>query len=115
MGNLKEFVLLFRLPQEDNQLTNERAAKINQQWKKFIALIASQVKLVNVSRLSFEGTIIKSDLSVVHKTVLENGFFVSGNLTMKSETIENVILVAKKCPILLVGGTVEVRQTIPLN
>ncbi|GAA4153392.1 hypothetical protein GCM10022217_09100 [Chryseobacterium ginsenosidimutans] len=114
MGNLKEFVLLFRLPQ-DYQIEGEQSAMMAQQWKKFIALIASQVKLNSISQLNFDGVIIKNDFSIEHKNFREEGLFVNGTLTMKSETIEDVILVAKKCPVLLAGGTVEIRQTILIS
>lgn len=110
MGDLKEFVLLFRLP-HDHQSESAKYAVMSQQWKKFIALIASQVKLNHISKLNFDGVIINSDLTIENKNFLKNGLFINATLTMKSETIEDVILIAKKCPILLAGGTVEIRQT----
>nr|WP_314492028.1 hypothetical protein [uncultured Chryseobacterium sp.] len=114
MGNLKEFALLFRIPKENNRLNSEEQSKIDNQWKKFIALLASQVKLVSVSKLSFDGVIVKHDLTIEHSTFFENGFFVTTNLTMKSETIEDVHLLAKRSPIFLEGGTVEIREITPI-
>ncbi|RZL68010.1 MAG: hypothetical protein EOO93_04325 [Pedobacter sp.] len=99
----------------DTQPTAEQIATMHQQWQQFIGAIASQAKLVNVSRLGFEGTVIKSDQSTKNKFFVESGVFVSGNLTMKAETIEQVIDTAKLCPVLFSGGTVEVRPTIPMN
>ncbi|OJV46769.1 MAG: hypothetical protein BGO40_12275 [Chryseobacterium sp. 39-10] len=88
---------------------------MHQQWQKFIGAIASQAKLVNVSRLGFEDAVIKSDQTSESKCFIENGFAVSGNLTMKAESTEEVIETAKLCPALFAGGTVEVRPTIPMN
>jgi len=112
MGDLKEFVMLFRFPDEHQIPGGQPSVLMDQKWKKFIALIASQVKLVNVSQLSSNGIVIKSDLSIETKPLKENGSIIIGNLTMKSKTIEDVISIAKKCPILLTGGTVEIRETV---
>ncbi|MBK8722306.1 MAG: hypothetical protein IPL95_08580 [Saprospiraceae bacterium] len=88
---------------------------MHQQWQKFIGAIASQAKLVIVSRLGFEGAVIKSDQSTENIFFVESGFLVSGNMTMKAESMEMAIETAKDCPVLLAGGTVEIRPTIPMN
>ena len=115
MDNLKEFMLLFRMQPSNTQPTEEQIATVHHQWQKFIGAIASQAKLVNVSRLGFEGIVIKSHQSKENNFFVESGLFVSGNLTMKAETIEVVIEIAKQCPVLFAGGTVEVRPTIPMS
>ncbi len=111
MGNLKEFTLIFRISQTEYSNTKENNTALDREWKKFISMIAAQVKLVNVSRFSNQGVLIKEQY-VENRPSNDNGFFISGYLTMKSETIEDVMMIAKKCPILLLGGTVEVRETI---
>ena len=115
MENLKEFMLVFRMQPINNQSTAEQITTMHQQWQKFIGAFASQAKLVNVSRLAFDGVIIKSDNSTENIFFVESGLFVSGNLTMKAETMEEVIETAKLCPVLFAGGTVEVRPTIPMR
>lgn len=115
METLKEFMLLFRMQPSNTQPTAEQIATMHQQWQKFIGAIASQAKLVNVSRLGFEGAVIKSDQTSESNFLIESGFVVSGNLTMKAESIEEVIETAKLSPVLFAGGTVEVRPTIPMN
>ena len=115
MENLKEFMLLFRMQPSNAKPTNEQIETMHQEWQKFIGGIASQAKLVNVSRLGFEGTVIKSDQSTENKFLVESGYFVSGNLTMKAESTEEAIKTAKQCPVLFAGGTVEVRPTLKMN
>lgn len=115
MGTLKEFMLLFRMQPGNTAPTADQMATMHQQWQKFIGAIASQAKLVHVSRLGFEGAVIKSDQTSESKFLIENGFTVSGNLTMKAESMEEAIETAKLCPVLFTGGTVEVRPTIPMN
>ncbi|WP_298303127.1 YciI family protein [Flavobacterium sp.] len=40
---------------------------------------------------------------------------IAGNMVLKAESIEVATEWAKKCPILFMGGTVEVRNVIPMN
>lgn len=115
METLKEFMLLFRMQPSNTAPTAEQIATMHQQWQKFIGNIASQAKLVNVSRLGFEGVIIKNDQTTENKIVVENNLTISGNLTMKAENIEEVIETARLCPVLFAGGTVEVRPAIPMK
>lgn len=114
MGNLKEFMLIFRISKSEYTTVKENDAVLHQEWKKYIAMTAAKVKLVNVSRLSDEAVVI-SEQSVENKISDEDDLSINGNLTLKSETIEEVILIAKKCPILLIGGTVEVRKKITIK
>lgn len=111
MGDLKEFMLIFRVSQAEYSTTKENDAALDREWKKFIALIAAQVKLVHTSSLSKKGAVIREQF-VENEPSSEDGLYISGYLTMKSETIEDVMMIAKRCPILLIGGTVEVRETI---
>ena len=115
MENLKEFMLLFRMQPGNTLPTAEQIAIMHQEWQKFIGLIASKAKLVNVSRLGFEGTIIKGDQATENKFFIENGFAISGNLTMKAESIKEAAETAKLCPVLFTGGTVEIRPIIPMK
>ena len=115
METLKEFMLLFRMQPNNVAPTAEQIATMHQQWQKFIGQIASQGKLVNVSRLGFEGAIIKNDQTTENKIFIENNFTISGNLTMKADNLAEAIETAKLCPVLFAGGTVEVRPTIPMK
>lgn len=115
MENLNEFMLLFRMPAGNTPPNAEQIEKMHQQWQKFIGEVASRGLLVNVSRLGFEGVVIKSDQTTENKFLMEDGKFISGNLTMKAKTMEAAVEMAKQCPVLFAGGTVEVRTTIPMN
>lgn len=114
MENLKEFMLLFRMQPSNTTPTTEQIATMHQQWQKFIGGIASQAKLVNVSRLAFNGIIIKSDQTIESKIFVENNLAISGNLTLKATDIKEAEQIAKLCPVLFAGGTVEIRPTIPM-
>ncbi len=114
METLKEFMLLFRMQPSNTQPSAEQIAAMHEQWQTFIGAIAAQAKLVNVSRLGFEGAIINNAASVANNIVVENNLTISGNLTLKAANIEEAINTAKLCPVLFAGGTVEVRPTISM-
>jgi len=73
-----------------------------------------QGKLVSTYQLGFEGKKISADQST------EDGFYiaerqtVAGNMVLKAESMEVATELAKKCPILFMGGTVEVRTINPM-
>lgn len=115
METLKEFMLLFRMQPSNTQPTAEQIATIHQQWQKFIGGIASQAKLVNVSRLAFDGIILSNNQTTENKIFVENNLAISGNLTLKATDIQEAEQIAKLCPVLFAGGTVEIRPTIPMK
>ncbi len=115
MGTLKEFMLLFRMEPIEAIPTTEEIAIMQKQWGTFIGSIASQGKLVNVARLDFEGVVITANQSTENKIFVETNLIVSGNLTLKAASIEEATETAKNCPILFIGGIVEIRPIIPMN
>jgi hypothetical protein len=115
MENVKEFMLLFRMEPGNTKPTDEQIASMHQQWQKYIGQLASQEKLVNVSRLGFDGVVVSNNQSIKKRIVLEDNLAISGNLTIKGTDMEEVIETAKSCPVLFAGGTVEVRPIIPMN
>jgi hypothetical protein len=114
MENMKEFMLLFRMTPSGTAPNAEQVASMHQQWQGFIGFIASQAKLVQVSRFAFEGAHLSTKSSEAG-IVMENNRTLSGSLTLKAADLEEAITVAKRCPVLLAGGTVEVRPTIAMN
>jgi hypothetical protein len=38
--------------------------------------------------------------------------FINGYIVVKAQTIDDAIEIAKECPILLIGGNVEVRKVV---
>lgn len=115
MENVKEFMLLFRMAPGNTKPTAEQIALMHQQWQQCIGQLASQEKLVNVSRLGFEGVVVSNKRSIKNNIFVENDLSISGNLTVKATDMEEVVETAKSCPVLFAGGTVEVRPIIPMN
>lgn len=115
MSQTKEFMLLFRLEPTNEQPTPEQMQEMQKQWGEFIGNIASQGKLVSTYQLSFESKKIFADNSVEEGIYIASGQTLGGNMVLKSETIEEATILAKKCPILFMGGNVEVREITPMN
>jgi hypothetical protein len=114
MSQEKEFMLLFRFEPTTEQPTPEQLQEMGKSWGEFIGTIAMQGKLVSTHQLGFEGKQIYADQTTQDGFDVTEGKMIAGNMVLKAETIEAATELAKKCPILLMGGTVEVRSIIPM-
>lgn len=115
MENLQEFMLLFRMEPSKEEPTAEQLQEMGQQWGTFIGTIAMQGKLVSTHQLGFEGVQVHPDHQTHDGLTVANKQIVAGNMVLKAESIEVATEWAKKCPILFMGGTVEVRNILPMN
>ena len=114
MTQTNEFMLLFRFEPSNEQPTHEQLQEMGKQWGEFIGTIAMQGKLVSTYQLGFEGTKIFADQSTQDGFHIADGQIVAGNMVLKAESLEVATELAKNCPILLMGGTVEVRSINPM-
>ena len=112
---MKEFMLLFRFESSnDYQSSEEESEAQKNQWGAFIGNIALQEKLVSTHQLGFNGQQVASDQSTTNGIHQANGETLGGNMIVKAHSMEEAVEMAKGCPILLMGGTVEVRDIIPM-
>jgi hypothetical protein len=103
----------FPIPAEVKPTASELEA-MNLQWQKFIGEIARQGKFVGTQRLDQVGYIVSPDGKVANAITDGKGLIV-GTLTLSADTPEEAIELAKGCPILNMGGSVEVRPVIPFE
>ncbi len=115
MENLQEFMLLFRMQPTTQQPTAEQVTTMQRQWGAYIGSIAAQAKLVSTSRLGFEGNLIDSSSSVTSGINIANKETLTGNMIVKALSLKEATEMAKGCPVLAMGGSVEVRSTIPMQ
>jgi len=116
MSNEQIFMMLFRFkPDLSYRPTEEDLAKMQEQWGGFIGNLAISEKLVSTYRLGFEGKNIHSDSSVTDGILISDEKTVSGNMVVKANSLEEASELAKGCPILSMGGTVEVRSITPME
>ena len=110
------FMMLFRFtPDFSHQPSEGERAAMKQQWGSFIGNIAISEKLVSTYQLGFEGNVIQADLSVGDKVLIAEQQVVGGNMVVKANSMEEAATLAKDCPILKMGGTVEIRSIIPME
>ncbi len=115
MAELKDFMFIFRYePIENYQPSPEEMAQEEKDWCTFISGIAGQAKLVSVHQLGFEGMQVSSDASEKDSIYVADKKTVGGTMVVKATNIEEATMLSKQCPILKIGGTVEVRSIIPM-
>ncbi|MBV6646810.1 MAG: hypothetical protein KI790_15235 [Cyclobacteriaceae bacterium] len=108
--------MLFRFkPDFSHRPSEQELAKMKEQWGSFIGNIAISEKLVSTYRLGFEGKSIQSDLSVTDGVLIAEEKMISGNMVVKANSLEEASELAKDCPILKMGGTIEVRTITPME
>ena len=108
MNTMKQFSLLVRVP---DTYGKDQAQLVGPLWDKLI----DQWKEADVYILSFpfpgeSYTISGSERIMRKETVLSNNLKVVSNIVLQSESMEQALELAKSCPILQYGGTVEVRE-----
>jgi hypothetical protein len=115
MEKLQGFMLLFRFqPDFSYRPSDAELAAQKQQWGSWISGIAVQAKLVSTSQLGFEGSQLRADMSVEEGIHITGNQTLGGNMIVKAESLDDALTLAKGCPILKMGGTVEVRNILPM-
>jgi hypothetical protein len=110
-----EFMLAFRLqPNLSYQPTEVELNEMHQQWGAFIGKIALQEKLVSTHQLGFEGVQVLSNKKTKDGIYISKKETLGGNMIIKANSLTEATEMAKACPILAMGGTVEVRNILAM-
>lgn len=108
-------MLIFRFQPDPNfQMTPEQEAESGKQWGNWIENIANQGKFVSTSQLGFTGAVLQADLSVTNQIYIANATAIGGNMVIKTDSQSDALEISKGCPILGMGGSVEVREILPM-
>ena len=78
----------------------------------WLAGISAKNKFVSGSRLSFEGRILKPGNVITDGPYAEVKEILGGLINVKAESLDDAFEMAYGCPILLLGGYVEVRPVM---
>jgi hypothetical protein len=115
MGNNNQFMLLFRFePNFDHQPSESEMNEMHQSWGAFIGNLAIQEKLISTHQLGFEGKQISANCIVTEGIHIAESNTLGGNMIVKASNIDDAVEIAKNCPILAMGGSVEVRSINPM-
>lgn len=108
--NMNEYILLIRLPLPYGP---EEAAAVRPRWN----ALTDQWKADGIFVTSFifpsVGYVLSGNDKAVKEQVVSNNLRVISNIVIKAADMETAVSLAKKCPILEQGGTVEVREVQP--
>ncbi|MBE7172502.1 MAG: transcription initiation protein [Williamsia sp.] len=108
---MKEFMMLFRHePNPASKPSPEQLQASIKKWQDWIGGIAAQGKFVATNQLGFEGKTVKSNKVVTDGPYAEIKEIVGGYLQIKADSLDEAVELADGCPILQVGGHVEVRN-----
>jgi hypothetical protein len=110
---MKDFLLVYRIdyntmPQGASPEQMQASVK---RWMDWIGGIAAQNKLTDGgNRLIPSGKVVKSDNVIADGPYTEIKECIVGYSIVKTTSIEEAVELAKGCPILAIGGNVEVRE-----
>ncbi len=109
---MKEFLLIFRnnfsaLP----KFSQEEAQATTKKWMDWVGGIAAQNKLSNRgNRLTQSGKVIRSNKTITDGPYTEIKESVGGYSIINVDSYEEAVEIAKDCPVLKMGGNVEIRE-----
>jgi len=114
---MNEFLLIFRRDYKtaDIQPSPEHLQNMMKDWQNWMGSIAARNRLANSgNRLSDEGKVVKSGALITNGPYVEIKEAIGGYIIIRAESMEDAAEMAKGCPILSIGGNVEVRTIIPM-
>jgi len=113
---MKEFIMVFRnAVNGDFKPTAEQTQAVEKQWGDWFRTIAAQGKFVACNRPAPEGKTISGGNVITDGPYAEVKEILMGVATIKADTFDEAIEISKGCPILQVGGNVEVRPLLVMN
>ena len=115
---MKEFLLVFRRDHTANQgqLSPEQMQAMMKPWQDWMGGLAAQNKLVSPgNRLAAEGKVVKPGSIVTNGPYVEIKEAIGGYIIIRAVSLDEAAELSKGCPILEVGGNVEVRALVPMD
>ena len=107
---MKEFALVFRRPPFDpNKVSPKEMQEIAKKWDNWHEDLVSQGKVGSSVRLGSEGKVLKGGGVITDGPFVELREILGGLYILKAESLEEATTLAHGCPILGLGGSVEIR------
>ena len=109
---MKEFLLVFRNDYKNTpESSPEQLQAEMKRWMDWIGGIAAQDKLVSPGNpLTSAGKVVRSNNVITDGPYTEIKELIGGYTVVKADNINDAAALADGCPILSVGGNVEVRE-----
>jgi hypothetical protein len=112
---MNEFLLIFRraFGSPEEQPSPEMLQQSIKQWQDWFGSIAAQDKLVRpLQRWDLEGRVVKKDKDVINGPYAEIKESIGGLILIRAKDYDEAVGIAQGCPILALGGNVEVRMAV---
>ena len=111
---MKEFMFVFRTDYKAiPKASSEEMQALTKKWQDWIGGIAAQNKLVETGkRLSSDGKVVRANSVISDGPYTEIKESIGGYMFVKGESLEEAAELAKGCPVLISGGSVEIREAI---
>jgi hypothetical protein len=112
--NSNGYLLLFRGTDWHMELSPEEIQRVMGDWSAWFDRLGQQDKLAAANPLENEGAVVSGKArSVADGPFAEAKESIGGFFLLKVETMEEALAIAKECPALPYGLTVEVRPVAP--
>ena len=112
---MKEFMMIFRNDKDVPKPSPEQMQQAVKQWQDWIGGIASQGKFVATNALDFTGKTMHANGTITDGPYAELKEIVGGYIIVKATDLDEAVSLSKGCPVLTLGGKVEVRTVMVLN
>ena len=115
---MKEFLLVFRrdFASTEAQPSPEQLQQMMKPWEDWMGGLAAQNKLASSgNRLSSEGRVVKANKTITNGPYVEMKEAIGGYIIVRANTVDEAAELSKGCPILQIGGNVEVRTVVPMD
>jgi hypothetical protein len=113
---MKDFLLVYRNDYKNQPSGSpEEMQAMMKKWMDWMGGIAAQNKLAaQGNRLGSAGKVVKAGGVITDGPYTEIKELIGGYSIIKADSFEEAAEIAKGCPILEVGGNVEVRDIVPM-
>lgn len=114
---MNEFLLIFRrdFSTKEEQPSPEQLQNSLKNWQDWFGGIAAQDKLARpLQRWDGAGKVVKQGKTVINGPYVEIKESIGGLIIIKAEDYDEAVEIAQGCPILQLGGNVEIRMASSL-
>ena len=112
--NKNQYMFLFRGTDWSKKLSAEEMQNVANQWMVWFTHLSEQGKVLGGSPLDLDGKVVSgaNGRTIVDGPFAESKEAVGGYFLLQVDTFEEAVALAKQCPGLVHGATVEVRHIV---
>jgi hypothetical protein len=118
MKTMNDFLLVFRRDAvtKEPQPSPEQMQSMMKPWQDWMGGLAAQNKLVSSgNKLASDGRVIHPGKVITNGPYVEIKEAIGGYIMIRAASLDEAAELSTGCPILSIGGTVEVRTVVPME